>query len=236
MVRNRRRVARCPLALAAPLFTLLLAVGCGGGGDTQVETDEAAPPTTVAPPGFERVGEFSGTGESKPGDDLFLGPQQVMITWELGGTVQEFKACLVTGDYGLGNVGCVQPRLDIDPSAERSGQRFFKAPSYGYGRLEVGFLGSGSWRVLVYRQGPPPPPKVRPPPKVTPAVPSEARADAAAQLPQRVAEWKRIEDRYRKDCLTPAYPGDNPEPKDWQPGVPPTVDGGGTSGNCNRLR
>ena len=195
-------------ALVAIASVILGACGDSGQG-AQQENDEPTPSTTVAPAGFEQVGEFTGTGESKPGQDLPLGARQVMMAWELSGTVQEFKACLVTGEYGLGNVGCVQPRLDIDPSAERSGQRFFKAPSSGYGRLEVGFLGSGSWRVLVYRQGPAPPPKVTPEQGR-----AKARADAAAQLPQRVADWKRTEDQYRRDCLTPAYPGDSPEPKD----------------------
>ena len=196
----------------------LLLGACGGGDNTEEQEEPLGDPTStsvdMAPTGFEKVAEFSGTAdfESEP---LPIGEQQAMVSWALSGTVQEFA-------------------LSVDGSAPGkvdtlTGQRFYKRGS----KLRVSFLGAGTWRVTVYRQGPAPTTV----PTTTPAqARAKARADAAAQLPQRVADWRRAEDQARRDCLTPAYPGDSPEPQDWQPGNPPTLEGGGSTGNCNRLR
>ena len=196
----------------------LLLAACGGGDGTERQEEPLGEPTPTsverAPTGFEKVAEFSGTADFES-EVLPFGDQQAMVSWALSGTVQEFA-------------------LSVDGSAPGkvdtlTGQRFYKRGS----KLRVSFLGAGTCRVTVYRQGPAPTTV----PTTTPAhARAKARADAAAQLPQRVADWKRSEDRYRQECLMPAYPGDNPEPKDWEPGDPPTLEGSGTSGNCNRLR
>lgn len=204
--------------LVAAAMTLALGA-CGDRTEGREETLAESTSTSqdLPPAGFERVGEFTGTADFES-EALAVGDQQAMVAWALTGTVQEF---------GLSIDGSAPGRVDT-----LTGQRFYKV-GFSPGRLRVSFLGAGTWRVTIYRQGP----ASTTVPSTTPAqTRAKARDDAAAQLPQRVAEWRRTEDRYRRDCLTPAYAGDNPEPKDWQPGDPPTLDGGGTTGNCNRLR
>ena len=121
------------------IFMALSVASCGNGNNDEVSEVEELTTTSTIPSGFERVDEFTGMADFES-ELLPIKEQQALVTWVVTGTVQEF---------GLSVDGSAPGKVDTV-----SGQRFYKVGSFG--RLRVSFLGAGSWRVTVYRQGPAP--------------------------------------------------------------------------------
>ena len=140
----------------AGLAVVLLAA-CGNGGEEAVAPlpprDEAP-----APRGFEQIAQFSGDSDFSS-EPLPVGDDQAAVGWTVTGAVQEFTACADS---------CVSPSADA--LARGSGLFFFR-PN-GYRRIDVRFLGAGTWQVTVYRKGPPPTTTTTEPPEPTVRMPT----------------------------------------------------------------